>query len=452
MTLTKFPQGSIQELAILALPLMISSLSVMSMIFVDRVLVAEYSTESFNAVVNVTTFGWAFVIAAMVLASISEVFVAQYNGAGAKEKIGEPVWQMIWLSILSILFFVPLSIWGGEYFYGDHPSGHIAKNYFSLMMGFGPTFPLYAGLCGFFVGRGKTALITILAIVANLVNAGLDWVLIFGIPGWIPSLGASGAAIATNASGLFQSLVLFAIFISPQNREEFGTGQYELHLKSMWQCIKIGLPAATFVAFELLGWAAYYEMMGSMGDKYLTIAGICQSVLLLFYFYIEGVSKAATAVAGNLIGGQRRDLVPTVLKQGMKLLYLFLGVLLVLYYFLSDDLLRMFMPEITPEQFAEYYPPLSFAMIIMSLYLFFDGVRTLFAGILTAAGDTLFLMIAGILSIWLLLVLPVYMIIVRMSGSIETATLICLSYSVIGTILYIWRFVTGKWKELSILT
>lgn len=452
MALTRFQKASFGEFASLSLPLMISSLSVMSMIFVDRLMLGHYSTEAFNAAVNATTFGWSFVLGWMVLASISEVFVAQYNGAGAKEKIGEPVWQMIWLSIFSILFFVPLSIWGGKITYRDLPEFAIAQNYFSWMMGFGPTVPLYAALCGFFIGQGKTRLITSLAIGANLLNALFDWVLIFGIEGWIPSLGATGAAIATNGSCIFQDFVLFAIFVSPKNRLLYGTGQWQLRLNALWQCAKIGLPSAIFITFELLGWAAYYAMMTSMGEKYITIAGICQSVLLLFYFYVEGVNKAATTVAGNLIGGQRRDLVSTVLKQGMKLLYVFLAALLILYYYFSDELLRTFMPNISQELFNEYFGPLSFALVSMTLYLFFDGVRNLYAGILTAAGDTLFLLIGGSLSIWLFLVLPVYVIVVQMSGSIETASLICLLYSIVGTLLYIWRFETGKWKELSILT
>lgn len=452
MTLTKFRQGSFLELASISLPLMVSSLSVMSMIFVDRLMLAQYSVEAFNGAVNATTFGWSFVIAWMVLGSISEVFVAQYNGAGAKEKIGEPVWQMIWLSVFSILFFVPLSFWGGKFFYNDHPSFAISQSYFSWMMGFGPTFPLYGALCGFFVGRGKTGLITGLAIVANLLNAVLDWVLIFGLEGWLPSMGATGAAIATNGSCIFQDLVLFVIFLSPKNRAEFGTGVWALKLKAMWQCVKIGLPSAIFVAFELLGWAAYYGMMTTMGEKYITIAGISQSVLLLFYFYIEGVSKAATTVAGNLIGGQRRDLVSDVLRQGLRMLWLFLATLLALYYFLSDDTLRAFMPDISAEQFDEYYPPLSFALLTMSLYLYFDGVRTLYSGVLTAAGDTVFLLIGGTLTIWIFLVLPVYLLIIEMRGSVELASVICLFYSIVGTFIYFWRFRMGRWKELSILT
>lgn len=451
MTLTRFKQASFGEFISLSLPLMISSLSVMSMIFVDRLMLGHYSTEAFNAAVNATTFGWSFVLGWMVLASISEVFVAQYNGAGAKEKIGEPVWQMIWLSLFSILFFIPLSIWGGKIAYRDLPEFSIAQNYFSWMMGFGPTVPLYAALCGFFVGRGKTKLITGLAIGANLLNALLDWILIFGFEGWIPSLGATGAAIATNGSCIFQDLILFAIFISKKNRLQYGTGQWQLRPKSLWQCAKIGLPGAFFVTFELLGWAAYYAMMTTMGEKHITIAGICQSVIILFYFYVEGVSKAATTVAGNLIGGKRSDLVSTVFKQGFKLLCLFLVAQFILYYFFSDDLLNNFMPEISQERFNEYFGPLSFALVTMVFYLFFEGVRNLYGGILTAAGDTIFLLIGGSLSIWILLVLPVYLLVVRNSGNIETASIICLFYSIAGALLYFWRFETGKWKKLSIL-
>src|SRR6185312_6092370 len=97
--------------------------------------------------------------------SISEVFVAQYNGAGLKEKIGEPVWQMIWVSVGTLLFFIPMGIWGGTLIFGDSDASAMKRVYFEWMMFFGPNFVLYGALCGYFVGQGKTRLITILAVI-----------------------------------------------------------------------------------------------------------------------------------------------------------------------------------------------------------------------------------------------------------------------------------------------
>src|ERR1700722_1672002 len=118
MTLTKYREGSLGELWSMAFPLMISSFSILLMLFVDRLLLARYSTEALNAAVNAATLGWSFVFSWFVLTNISEVFVAQHNGAKRYQEFGAPVWQMIWVALGSILFFIPMAYWGSDLFYG----------------------------------------------------------------------------------------------------------------------------------------------------------------------------------------------------------------------------------------------------------------------------------------------------------------------------------------------
>lgn len=450
MTLTRFEPGSFRELLAIALPLMISSLSVMLMFFVDRLLLAHYSTEAMNAAVNATTYGWAFIGTWMVMAGISEVFVAQYNGAGIHAKIGEPVWQMIWLSIASFLFFIPAAYWLGNLTYGDHPDFAISKEYLKWMMLFGPSFPLYSALCGFFVGRGKTALVTLLALAANIVNIVLDWILIFGWKDWIPSLGPTGAAIATSSSSVFQCLILFIIFLKPTYQQKFGTGRFLFQLKPFWQCIKIGFPAALFVGLEILGFAIYYSMMTKVGEVYITVAGICQSIVMLFWFFGEGVSKAATTVAGNLIGGKKSDLIGNVLKAGVKMHMLFFLVTLVLYYFFADNLAHQFLPQ----GFAgddDIFRILLLSLLCMVFYILFEGIRLLYLGLLTAAGDTKFLAAAGSFTVWVLFLLPIYMFVYLGNAPVIVAPLLCIAYAFFASAIYAVRFYSGKWQGIEII-
>lgn len=452
MSLTKHPAGSLRELWSIAFPLMISSLSVLTMMFIDRYMLAQYSTVAHNAAVNATTFGWSFIYGWMVLGGITEVFVAQYNGAKEHKKIGEPVWQMIWLSIASIIFFLPMALWGSQLMYDNVlPESAIAQNYFKWMMYFGPSYPCYGALCGFFVGRGKTASITVLAVAANFLNAGLDYILIFGIEGWIPSYGPTGAAIATSGSAVFQTIVLLGLFLSRKNRESFGTGIYVFKPAALGQCIKIGLPGAVFVGVEILGFASYYAMMTSVGELYITVAGICQNVVILLYFFSEGVSKAATTVAGNLIGSRQSVLIPKVFIAGCKMHLAFVLAMIVLFYVFAQDLSRGFLPYFSEERLAVILPTLTFGLFCMIVHMFFEGIRLLLAGLLTAAGRTFFLLYAGSLSVWVFFVLPVYLVIVRGHGPIEAASVLCIFYSVAASLLYFWRFRREPWVDISLV-
>lgn len=451
MPLTKYRAGSLREMWCIAFPLMLSSLSVMAMLFVDRILLAHYSTAAMNAAANATTLGWAFLVGWMMLASIAEVFVAQNNGAGRKDKLAEPVWQMIWLSGVSVFCFIPLSIAGAELFYGTSEDMQMARSYFSWMMAFGPSAPLYGALCSFFIGQGKTRLVTTLAVIANLVNAGLDVVLIFGIEGIVPSMGVTGAAIATSGSLMFQAGILCYFFLRKSNREHHGVKNWHFQPALFWQCVKVGLPGALFDGIEILGWAAFYYLMTIAGEQYITIAGICQSITILFLFFAEGVRKATSTIVGNLIGAQDQSSVSQVILSGIKLHAIFFLFLVITLTMSAHELLEQFLPGGDPELISILQGPMVAALLGVSLYLFLEGLRMLFAGVLTAAGDTLFLLIAGSVSVWFLLVLPAYFVVVKGQAPVATAIYLWVFYSLIASILYCRRYLQGKWKEITLL-
>lgn len=448
MSLNRHPPGSIKQLWSIAFPLMLFSLSMLCMLFVDRLFLAHYSTAALNAAVNAATFGWVFVGTGIIMTSIAEVFVAQYNGAGWKDRLGEPVWQMIWLSIASFAFFIPLGMINISWIYG--PDRQMEQNYFQWMMVFCPFALLYGALCSFFIGQGKTSLVTWLAIIANLLNAILDLVLIFGIDGWIPSLGITGAAIATNGSSVFQVIVLFCFFLKKSNRDQFNTHKYALDLSLLNKCLKVGFPGALVVGIEILGWAIFYEMMSKVSEMHITLAGICQSITILFYFFCEGISKGAATIAGNFIGAKEHYRVPFVLKSGVILHFCFFIFLLVTLIFGSELVLNQFLSQSKEYMTQSFYNTASFCLILIVFHLLFEGLRLLISGLLTAAGDTVFLLIAGSTSLWVLMVIPSYIIVVRNGAPPAVGIGIWVFYSVGAALLYYWRFNQGKWRTISL--
>lgn len=452
MALTKYKEGSFQELLSIAMPLMLSSFSMMLMLFVDRLLLAHYSTDALNASVNASTLGWALLMGWVVLANITEVFVAQYNGSKQLERMGEPVWQMLWLALASSLFFLPMALWGGVWVYGPSPESEMERTYIRWMMLFGPTFAAYGALTGFFIGQGKTKIITLLAISANVLNALLDYCLIFGVEGIIPALGVQGAAIATSIGSSFQMLVLFFFFLKLENREKYGTNRYQLNLSVFWQCFKVGSPGAVFTLIEILAWAIFYKMMTFASQEHITIAGICQSCAILLFFFGEGVSKASTTICGNLIGAKKIWFIPSVLKAGIWIHLLFLSLILGFLTLFHQELIHQFLPNATPEYLESIKTPLINCLYATLIYTFFEGIRFLLSGILTAAGDTTFLLIAGSVSVWLFMVAPVYFAVVSMQASVEVAIYFWLFFSIVAIIIYYLRYASDIWKSKSIIT
>lgn len=447
--LTRHPEGSIRELWNISLPLMISSLASLLMIFTDRIFLAHYSLEALNASVNAGTFAWALMAGVGMVTSMSEVFVAQYNGGKHYKRLGIPVWQMIWFSIFSLAFFLPLAVWGGPFFFAGDRYADLEIQYFGWLMIFGPSYALMMAFSGFFIGRGRTKAMIWLAVITNLINIVLDWALIFGVPGVIPELGIRGAAIATCMGYLFESAVLGYLFLKKENREQFGTAYWRLNLREMKKCCKIGFPQGIFYSLEVMGWAVFYWMMMQLSEEHITISSICQSFTVFLSFFCDGLSRGAAAVAGNLIGSNRHELVKKVLRSGFVLFCLFSMVSALVFLADPVDLVKLLFIE-NPD--ASLQGSLQICMILSFTYIFFDGLRWLFSGLLVAAGDTFFLLIAGSLSVWVFLLAPLYLIVVKNNLSVEYAWGLTVFYAFLFATIYWMRFRQGKWQTINLVT
>lgn len=450
MSLTKYQEGSLKELLHVSFPLMLSSLSVLMMIFVDRVFMLNYSVQAFNAVVNASTLGWSFIVGWLVLGSISEVFVAQYNGSGKQHKLGEPVWQMLWAALFSIILFVPLGLYGGSYLFNAGYDMQMQLDYFRWMMIFGFSFPMYGALCGFFIGQGKVVVVTTLAVLANFVNGILDYILIYGIEGWVPSFGVNGAAVATCSSQLFQAIVLFGLFLSSNNRRSYNTDDYLFKWGPFKDCLRIGVPSAACVFTEILAWAVYYQMMTEASPLHITVAGISQSLIVVLYFFSEGLSKGVIAIVGNLIGGKKFGIIPKVISTAALLNGLFFIAIFIPLTFFTEQVFELFLIGKAEVEILQYGNALPLCLAMVSFYMLFEGFRMIYAGVLTAAGDTKFLMITGATMIWIFVILPVKILIIDGKGSIELSQLITTIYAAIIFATVYWRYLRGNWQKITI--
>ena len=454
-----FERGTIRTLLRVSLPLMISYLSLFAMMFVDRAFLAQMSTDALNACVQAGTLAWALNLGWMTLAAMAEVFVAQYNGAKAYGKLGIPVWQMLWMGVFSLAAFIPLAIWGGDLIYG---AGTLSAKYFRWITVAGPSYVFLSALSAFYIGQGRTMTITVLAVIGNSINIVLDPILIFGIKGYFPAMGITGAAIATGIGVIFQVIVLAVMFLKKKNRETKGSANWRFSLSHFKSCIKIGLPPSIFMTFELLGWALFYHMMGLVSTQHIFVAGVCQSIFMLFIFFGFGIEKGSAAIAGNFIGAGNYDEIKHLVRSGVKLIGLF-GIVLFIFMVAYPDLLINWF---TQNQYALEDPSLGLTaenelmqakslirtgLILVFVYTLIEKLRWLFSGILTSAGDTLFLLISGASSVWLCMVLPTYLIVVRPSGSITYAFAIWVFFSVVSTALFVGRFLQGKWKNIKLL-
>ncbi|MBS0236442.1 MAG: hypothetical protein JSS50_03780 [Proteobacteria bacterium] len=409
-TLSKYRPAGLMELWVIAWPLIIASLSGHVMVFVDRTFLAHHSLNSMNAAAAAGMAWWIFSFCAISIAGIAEVFVGQHNGAGRFEKVAEPVWQMILFSCATLLVFWPLAMWGGSYMMPQalYEEG---VGYFTIMMLAGPLQPIFVAIAAFFTGIGRTKIITIASVLANLANLLLDYALIFGYPGLLAPLGATGAAIATATALFIQATIVFIVFLDRGNRLKYQTHKPRFVYSSMLKCIRVGYPNALGHMMEMLSWFVLFYSMANLGIEHVTILTLGQTIYILFAFLFDGIQKGVTAIAANLIGAGHSYLFNKLLYSALKMHAVIIGILCIPLVFYPDFILGLFALtqhlDVTETAIGhDGYMTCYFVWF----YCVFDGFLWIVAGMLTALTDTLFIMLANSISAALIGVLPIYVL------------------------------------------
>lgn len=450
-SLTPYPEGSTRELCHLALPLMLTALSGSLMLVLDRIILGQFSTSAMNAAATVGMLCAIFQYGAMGISSIAEVFVGQYNGAKKHAQLGEPAWQMIWFSLLTFIVFIPLAFFSPKILIAEQVYDE-GLPYFQWLMAFGPTLAIIAALSAFFIGHGKTKLILVTTILANLTNAILDYFLIFGVEGLLLPMGTTGAAIATVISELLEVIILGFFFLNHHNRKTYGTNKWQFKSSTFLSCLKIGTPNAVGHIFEISAWSLVFSLLTGVGKDHLTVFTICQSILLLFLFTTDGMQKAIITLAANFIGSKKTTLVPTLLKSAL-IVQVYLSIVIAIPLILFPGLLinTFISTESPPENLTYIIGQIKIAFVWVLGFRFFDGIVWIYAGILTAGGDTKFIMVMNAISAWAFIILPFYFLIVYGGGSPQLAVFITFLYSVGNAACFYLRYKTHKWKSLRVI-
>jgi multidrug resistance protein, MATE family len=459
----KIRDGSVKTLWRISLPLILSFLSMLGMVTVDRLFLAHYSAEALSAAVSGGMAAWAFTFGGQTLTNISGIFVAQHNGAERDHEIGKPVWQMIWLSLAFVIPFAAVAIWFPPWAFAGSPIVDEQILYFRWTMATSPLMCLLGGLNGFFIGRGKTKVISWLTLFGNLINLILDPILIFGW-GPIPSLGISGACLATGIGLLSQIAVLFAFFVKAEHRKKYKTGDFGLETKTLFDMIRVGGPEALACTLELGAWAAFYCLLGNLSAVHILVASVGQSMLMAFFFFGIGLEQGISSVCGNLIGANQKDEVVKAFRSGVKIVAFF-GLALMGFLWVGDEwIVNLFLsnPEnleggarltfLSAGELVEAQEYVRQSCIVIGAYIIIENIRCLLYGILRATGDTFFILVLSVISTWAILLVPTYILMTLWQMPVHTSFWIWLSYALLTTGVCYLRFANGGWRQREILT
>ncbi|MGL1931070.1 MAG: MATE family efflux transporter [Desulfotalea sp.] len=443
-----------KDVLLVALPLVVSMGSTTLMEFTDRVFLSRYSLDAIAASTPATLAHLVLLLFCIGTVGYSNVFIAQYYGAGRHEKVGAVLWQSIYLSLVGA-FLLGLAYFIAEPLFSL--VGH-SKNIISLevvyfrILTVGSGFALMASaLSCFFSGRGITRPIMIVNTLAVLINIPLDYALIFGI-GPFPALGIAGAGIATVSAWIMQTLMFAYLVFTRKNDSNFAVFRKKYDQKIFKSLTRLGLPAGVNMFFELLAFTYFIFVVGTIGEIELAASNIVFTINSIFFVPLMGIGIAVSTLVGQAIGRGNHHEAMRATTNTFHLAMLWAVLLGSFFIFIPELFINIFEP--TGEGASHFNEIRDLGKVLLRfvvIYIIFDTVFIIYSGAVKGAGDTKFIMWGmGVMGLFCLAI-PLYLVVYTFQLGLWWAWVVITAYLFSLGSMAFWRYQKGAWKKMSVV-
>jgi multidrug resistance protein, MATE family len=238
-----------------------------------------------------------------------------------------------------------------------------------------------------------TVPIMIAIVVANLANAALNWVLIFGNLG-APAMGVAGSAWATTISR-WLLLVLVLALTWRRLRPHLLPLRHEIfQWAPLGRMLRLGIPIGCQYTLEFGAFAFVALMMGWLGTREMAGHQVAINLASLTFMVPLGVADAASILVGHAVG--RGDLPGTRGAARAALLcgIGFMSCTAVAFLTLPGTFARLYTGEVSVLAVAISLIPLA------GVFQVFDGTQTVAGGILRGLGETKVAMLVNLVGYW----------------------------------------------------
>ncbi len=295
----------------LAIPATISGIAEPLLSITDTAIVGNIPTDSLESLAAAGIVGSFLSMLIWVLgqtrSSISAI-ISQYLGAGKLEEVKNLPAQAIFFNILlSIVVLLSTVFVVEEIFTLFNASGKILDyciSYYSIRVwGFPLTLFTFA-VFGIFRGLQNTFYPMVIAMLGAGLNVLFDFVLVYGIDGWIPAMYLEGAAWASLISQAIMAVLAFILLLKkteismrlvfPLNKELKRVVFMSLNLFVRAISLNVALILAVREATTL-------------GDRFIGAHTIAINLWLFAAFFIDGFAAAGNSMGGKLLGAGDYD-------------------------------------------------------------------------------------------------------------------------------------------------
>lgn len=356
----------LHEVLRLAWPTIISLLSVSTMTLVDTLFIGRLGSSELAAaglggvcVFTILSFGMASIAAAKVKVGERQ---GQGDRAAVERALGSFLRLSVWLGTLSAVAGF-LAAWSLIGLSADLRTGQLASEYAAIRAFSFPIVLVGHALSQWLQAQGDSQAGMRAALLANVVNAPLNALLIFGL-----SWGITGAAVATACSSLLEAGYLVLLQYRRGARADLQSGApghfnwragslerfhwYESTWADSWKTFLIGLPTGLERVFDMMAFAAVPLLLAQVNPVQVAAHQIVLQVMLFSFLPLLALSDAVTVLVSQAVGARLQRLVTRLHHIGLVLSGGYALICAGLCAFFSQGLAELFTAEMELRQIA----------------------------------------------------------------------------------------------------
>ena len=381
----------------LALPIVLAQVGLLMMGVVDTLMMGRVSAEALAGVALGNLYFVTLTIPSTGTLMVLDPLVAQAAGAGDAKRIALGVQRGMVLA-LALTIVTSIVLWPvhGMLVLLRQPATlvELATPYVRIsILGVAP-FLAFVVLRQSLQALHDVRALLVAVLVGNLVNAGLNWVFVYGHLG-SPAMGVPGSAWATCLSRWTMVLLLCAGGWRTLRPSLVPWKRDSARIAPLLEMLRLGAPIGFQQALEIGVFSAIGVLMGILGTREMAAHQIALNLASLTFMVPLGVGAAAAVRVGHAAGEGNaesvRERAQTALVCGVGFM-MCAGVVLL----------------IAPGAIASLYTTnVSVAVLAASLipiagvFQVFDGVQAVSAGVLRGLGDTRAPFLINLAGFWL---------------------------------------------------
>lgn len=421
----------------LAWPVAAAELGWMAMGLVDTMIVGRVGAEALGAVSIGSHVFYAVALFGMGMLLGLDYLVSYAHGAGRLADARRALVQGSWLAaaLAVVLTGVLVMLGRNLEILGVQPAVvEATRPYFAAVTWSMLPLLLYSTLRRYLQALGQVRVIVVALISANVLNACVDWVLVFGHLGF-PALGAEGAGWATLLARLYLFLFLLTYVVIQERRGPHERVSLRVDVRRLAHVARLGVPAALQLVLESGVFAAATVLAGGLTASALAAHQVALSAAATTFMVPLGISSAAAVRVGHALGRGAPDAAG---HAGW-------GALLLATVFMSGAaLVFVFAPHAVLTVFTDAPDVIAIGMSLLAVaaaFQLFDGLQVVATGALRGLGDTRTPMLANLFGHWCI-GLPVGALLCFRAGWGVTGLWagLCVGLTIVALVLIaIWR-------------